>query len=55
MSTTGIKDVTDIAHKQQEPQGGEKMRKCLAAADKSTNPKKCICHKAGNEDSRHVL
>lgn len=42
MSTTGIKDVTDIAHKKQQLQGGEKMRKCLAAADKSTNPKKCI-------------
>jgi hypothetical protein len=32
------------------------MKKCLAVAEKSENPKKIHrCHKAGNGDSRHVI
>lgn len=35
---------------------GGKMRKCLAAAEKSENSNKVYrCHKAGNEDSRCVI
>lgn len=35
------KAVTDAAHKKQQLESGEEMRKHLAAADKSKNPKKC--------------
>lgn len=49
------KAVIDAAHKKQQLEGGEEMRKHLAAADKSKNPKKVYrCHRAGDEDSRQL-
>ena len=36
------RDVTDPAHRKQQLEGGEEMRRHPAAADKKENPKKCI-------------